>query len=112
VLWIATANDASRLPEPILNRMNVYEIEAPDHDASIRIAQSIYREIRNSYDWGRQFPSEPAENVLEKLATRTPREMRRALMSAFGTAKLDGRHELEPGDVQDTRNARKPRIGF
>src|SRR5690606_9449158 len=26
VLWIATANDASRIPEPILNRMNVYEI--------------------------------------------------------------------------------------
>ena len=28
VFWVATANDAARIPEPILNRMNVYEIDA------------------------------------------------------------------------------------
>lgn len=112
VLWVATANDASRIPEPILNRMNVYEIEAPDRDGSIRIAHSIYREIRGAHDWGRQFPEAPADSVLDKLAGLTPREMRRALMSAFGNAKLAGRHEIEPGDIQELRNARKSRIGF
>jgi len=30
VVWIATANDARAIPEPILNRMNVYSIDAPD----------------------------------------------------------------------------------
>jgi len=112
VFWVATANDAARIPEPILNRMNVYEIDPPDRAGSIRIAQSIYREIRNSHDWGRQFPLEPAANVLDKLAQLTPREMRRAIMSAFGNAKLAGRHEVEAGDIQDGRNARKARIGF
>ena len=29
VIWIATANDERAIPEPILNRMNVYEVEAP-----------------------------------------------------------------------------------
>jgi ATP-dependent Lon protease len=112
VLWIATANDAGRIPEPILNRMNVYEIDAPDREGSIRIARSLYSEIRNSRDWGRDFPEEPASNVLDKLAPLTPREMRRALMNAFGSAKLDGRHELECGDIQDGRTGRKARIGF
>ena len=28
VVWIATANDARTIPEPLLNRMNVYEIRA------------------------------------------------------------------------------------
>jgi len=30
ILWVATANDESSIPEPILNRMSVYEIERPD----------------------------------------------------------------------------------
>src|SRR3977135_2659271 len=29
-VWLATANDAARIPEPLLNRLAVYEIEAPD----------------------------------------------------------------------------------
>ena len=41
---------------PILNRMNVYEIEPPDADGARRIAQSIYREIRDARAWGRRFP--------------------------------------------------------
>ena len=30
VIWVATANDAHAIPEPILNRVNVYEVSAPD----------------------------------------------------------------------------------
>ncbi len=112
VLWIATANDAARIPEPILNRMNVYEIAPPDRDGSMRIAQSIYGEIRDAHDWGKQFPAQLAASVLDKLAALGPREMRRAIMNGFGNAKLAGRHEVEAGDIQDGRGARKTRIGF
>jgi len=55
-VWLATANDAARLPDPLLNRLAVYEIEAPDAEGSARIAQSIYRDIRGAHDWGKQFP--------------------------------------------------------
>jgi len=111
-VWFATANDAARIPEPILNRMNVYEIDPPDAEGSARIARSIYREIRGAHDWGRQFPEEPAEALLEKLAVLTPREMRRAVQSGFGNAKIAGRLEVRPDDVQDGRGARRQRIGF
>jgi ATP-dependent Lon protease len=112
VLWVATANAAARIPEPILNRMNVYEIEPPDHDGAVRIAQSIYAEIRDSHDWGAQFPEQPAASVLERLAAITPREMRRTILGAFGNAKLAGRGEIELADIQDSRAGRKSRIGF
>jgi len=111
-LWIATANDASRIPEPILNRMNVYEIETPDPSGAARIALAIYSEIRNAHDWGRRFPEKPAESVVDKLSALTPREMRRTIQSAFGNAKIDGRDELRPEDVNEARNARRARIGF
>lgn len=39
LIWVATANDARGIPDPILNRVNVYEIEAPDFEAARRIAQ-------------------------------------------------------------------------
>jgi ATP-dependent Lon protease len=111
-VWLATANDAARIPEPLLSRLNVYEIEAPDAEGSARIAATIYREIRNAHDWGRQFPEAPSPGALEKLAALPPREMRRALQSAFGNAKLAGRSEVGPDDVQDPRAGRRQRIGF
>jgi ATP-dependent Lon protease len=111
-VWFATANDAARIPEPILNRMNVYEIDAPDAAGAARIARSIYCEIRNAHDWGRAYPEEPARCVLEKLAELSPREMRRALQAGFGTAKLAGRSSLTTEDVEPQRGARRQRIGF
>jgi ATP-dependent Lon protease len=110
-VWFATANDAARIPEPILNRMHVYEIEPPDAEGAARIALNIYREIRGAHDWGKRFPEAPSPATLEKLAELSPREMRRAVLSAFGNAKLAGRGELDPDDVQDARGARR-RIGF
>src|SRR5712692_6456325 len=110
-VWLATANDASRIPEPLLNRLSVYEIEAPDAEGAARIAASIYREIRSAHDWGRQFPEAPSAAALAKLASLPPREMRRAIHSAFGNAKLTDRAEVSADDIQDTRG-RKARIGF
>src|SRR5262249_57039687 len=108
----APGNGARRTREPILNGMTVSAIAPPDHDGARRIAQSIYGEIRRSHDWGRQFPDRPADAVLDRLASLTPREMRRAILNGFGNAKLAGRHEVEVDDIQDGRSARKSRIGF
>ena len=111
-VWFATANDAARIPEPLLNRMNVYEIEAPDAEGSARIACTLYREIRAAHDWGRRFPESPSEGVVERLAALKPRDMRRAVQAAFGNAKVSGRDELQPEDVDLPRGGRKSRIGF
>jgi ATP-dependent Lon protease len=108
---IATANDALRIPEPILNRMNVYEIAPPDASGARRIAASIYSDIRESHHWGRAFPETPSAAVLDRLSAIAPREMRRELVSAFGNARLESRDEISPDDLAG-RNARRPRMGF
>src|SRR5512134_4138078 len=112
VVWIATANVARSIPDPILNRMNVYSIEAPDEEGSRRIAASIYQELRSEHAWGRAFPPELAPDSLDRLAKMKPREMRRMMLAAFGNAKLAGRDEVLPEDITDERVAKKARIGF
>ncbi|TCV90652.1 AAA family ATPase [Sulfurirhabdus autotrophica] len=111
ILWIATANDESSIPEPILNRMNVYTIERPDYEGSLKIALAVYQDILNDHNWG--FPTEPAQNVLEKLASIAPRDMRKLLIDAFGNAKLANRDKLQPEDLHTEKLGKgKNRIGF
>ncbi|SAK38981.1 ATPase [Caballeronia fortuita] len=112
VVWIATANDARAIPEPLMNRMNVYEIPAPDRDGARRIAQSIYAQIRNAHAWGARFPETLGDAPLDALTQASPRGMRRAMLNAFGNARIDGRHRVEARDIQIDRNSRKKAIGF
>jgi len=112
VIWIATANNDAVIPQPILSRMNVFEVPAPDEAGVIQIARSIYRDIRDSHEWGQAFPAEPGESAMAKLAELSPRDMRRIIFNAFGAAKLEGRDVVEARDIADSRLTRKQRIGF
>jgi ATP-dependent Lon protease len=111
VIWITTANDERSIPDPILNRMNVFEIQPPSPEAARRIAAHLYGSIRGEHDWGKRFDPEPADDVLDLLATMAPREMRRALVTAFGNARLADRFSVEAGDLPKAGGG-KTRIGF
>ena len=111
VIWITTANDTRGIPAPILNRMNVFEVEAPTLEQARVIARRLYQSIIVSHDWGRRFPNEPGDAILEPLATLAPREMRRALMVGFGNARLAGRDEVQLGDFPRLGGT-KSRMGF
>ena len=112
VIWVATANDERAIPEPILNRMNVYAVEMPDAAAARRIALRLYSAIRAAHDWGRRFDETPSEAVLERFADMAPREMRRAWMTAFGNAKLARRTTIVTADLPDAGAGRRAPIGF
>ncbi|HJS04767.1 MAG TPA: AAA family ATPase [Variovorax sp.] len=111
VIWVTTANDVRGIPEPILNRMNVFEIDAPSPEAARQIARQLYASIREGHDWGRRLAEEPSADVLDQLAALAPREMRRALMTGFGNARLAGRDEVHVEDLPRTGPGRS-RIGF
>jgi len=111
VIWVATANDGRAIPEPLLNRMNVFEVQAPDVEAARRIAARLYRSIRAEHDWGGRFAPEPSDAVLDAMAELAPREMRRAWTTAFGNAKLAGRDEVLTRDLPNLGGRRAP-IGF
>ncbi|GAA4004502.1 AAA family ATPase [Comamonas faecalis] len=111
VIWITTANDERGIPEPIMNRMNVFEVHAPTPEQARAIAAQLYHGIRASHDWGRHLDPEPQDEVLDLLAHLPPREMRRALMTGFGNARLARRSTVQAGDLPQGDGAR-PRMGF
>ena len=111
VIWITTANDTRGIPDPILNRMNVFEVEAPTPEQARTIARRLYQSIRASHDWGRRFCEEPGDALLEPLAALAPREMRRSLMTGFGNARLGGRDEIGVDDLPRS-TGQKARMGF
>ena len=111
VIWVATANEARGIPDPILNRMNVYEVLAPDRTAARHIAAKLYRGIRADHGWGQRFEAEPRDDVLDRLSEMAPREMRRAWMTAFGNAKLDRREHIEVRDLPQAAGKRSV-MGF
>ena len=111
VIWVATANDERSIPEPILNRMNVFEVQAPDADAARAIALRLYKQLRGSHEWGQRFDEVPPDAVLERLSGLAPREMRRAWMTAFGNARLAGHGAVELVDLPGAAGRRQP-IGF
>jgi ATP-dependent Lon protease len=110
VIWIMTANDERCIPEPILNRMNVFEIEAPTFDAARQIARNMYLSIRGEHGWGTGFDEEPSAEVLDALAELAPRDMRRALMTGFGNARLDSRSAIAVDDLP--KAVSKGKLGF
>jgi ATP-dependent Lon protease len=111
VIWIMTANDERLIPEPILNRMNVFEIEAPSPEQARTIARNLYASIRCGHGWGARFDVEPRDDVLDALAELAPRDMRRALMTGFGNARLDARGEILVEDLPKAQSSRG-KVGF
>lgn len=60
---------------------------------------------------GSLFDDVPPDDLLDQLAALVPREMRRALMAAFGNTRLPGRGMLQVDDLP-RGTASKGRIGF
>lgn len=111
VIWIMTANDERCIPEPILNRMNVFQVEAPTPEQARAIARNLYLAVRGQHGWGQRFDAEPADDVLDCLAELAPREMRRALMTGFGNARLAQRGAIGTDDLPKC-GERKGKLGF
>ncbi|MFZ6798172.1 AAA family ATPase [Undibacterium sp. Di24W] len=111
--WIATANSLSTIPKPILSRFNVFEISAPSKAQISKIAKQIYRKIRTESSWGESFSHDLDDAVAALLAKQSPRELRKLMERAFGTAARQGRRVLIVDDFAYTsRVSDAPQIGF
>jgi len=111
ILWVATCNDLSRIPDYILSRMAVYEVPAPTRDQAVVIARNIYHGLKAENGW--PFSDVLDDAVLEQMAEVPPREMKKRLLDAMGAARVAKRDYLVAADVRPRDSKSKHRsIGF
>jgi len=114
IVWVLTANDG-HLPEPILSRLEVFDIPAPSPSQCLAIARSVWRDLlRKDFPAGHPFAEDLPETIVERVAVLSPREMRKTLYRAAGVAAMAGRTQVHMEDVSAAVGVRTPppRMGF
>lgn len=100
ILWMATANNVTAIPEPLMSRMTVFEIPLPNAEQTAGIARGIWMNLRETSAWGPYLNAKLTEAVIDRLRGASPRSMTKLLTGAAGRAVMDKRVNLKPEDVR------------
>ncbi|MFC5607017.1 AAA family ATPase [Variovorax soli] len=101
VWYIATANDARRIPMPVRSRFTEFVIPEPDIDGRLALAHAIYAEtlVRLVPRRVQRARFRPLTDLqVCRLAWHTPRQIRMAVERGLGAAALAGRWHIEDSD--------------
>jgi len=115
--WLATANEAKDIPESILSRLVVFEVEPPTPAELRKIGAKQYRRTLEEFGLTGKLPDVPPAGVLDR-AVASPREMSLALRRLIGrmareyAAGREIRIEQLLDQVKGKPDPEKPRIGF
>ncbi|MDT3670866.1 MAG: AAA family ATPase [Aromatoleum sp.] len=112
VLWIATTNDTTRVPQPIRSRFVELSVPSPTREQVVRIAHRIYASFRKARPWAQAMSTTLPDSVAQLLCDSTPRAIRVQLERACGRAARQGRRELAVEDVELSEHASRRGIGF
>jgi ATP-dependent Lon protease len=112
VNWIATANSIEGIPAPLLSRMTVLQVQAPNAEQVAHIAQQMYGRMRAESPWGSVFAPKLDEQVVEELKRLPPRSLGLALKRALGRAAREERDHIRVCDLPDLSAATRKPMGF
>lgn len=99
--WIVTANYLSLIPVPILSRLNTFYVPSPTGAERVKIAGTIYRDLRKQMAWGKRFEPDLPLRTAKTLAVSvgSVRCMKSLLRLAFANAYLRKSKVVDPSDV-------------
>lgn len=108
VVWVLTANDGP-IPEPVLSRLEVFDIPEPSFEQCRQIARSVWSDLQKTdFPQGHPFAEELPDALCDEVARMSPRLMRKALARAAGLAALEGRANLGVADITTASTSYSP----
>lgn len=110
--WVATANELSNIPLPILSRFTVVDVCKPTEEQAAKIILSIYKRLLRDSTWGDYFNSELSEEVIDALVIYPPRTAKNILHRALGASIRNSRYEVHYCDLTLPKSAVRRSIGF
>lgn len=99
--WIVTANDATKIPAPLLSRLHVVDVPEPTFVERVAISRCVYRDMRAANSWGRRFAADlehPAACALARV-DGSVRSARSVLTRAFAQAFRRKSRRVEVQDI-------------
>lgn len=111
VIWIATANESSRINAPILSRMKVSHIKQPLPSEMSGVIDSIYASLLKTHSLESFLNPFLEEEVKQELVYLSPREVRISLEEAMMKAFLDSRDRVIENDIPQLERE-VHRVGF
>jgi ATPase family associated with various cellular activities (AAA) len=110
--FICTANYANRIPEPLLTRLTVFQIEKPSEDQLRGVVRKMFRDLAEGVRLGMhtQLPDEIVEAALQM----SPRESKLRMECALAVAVMSDRKFVTLEDWPDfqTVGQQRKRMGF
>lgn len=85
IVWIATANDKTSIPEALRSRFVAFEIDAPSPAQMASVVSQIYRELVCNIP---AAPRSLPKDFGSLLSGQTPRQARLSIQQALGRAVL------------------------
>lgn len=114
VRFIATSNDASLIPEPLLSRVHRFDIESPSPAHARGLVRQMYLQLRARI--GLPLAEELPDEVIDAAQGLSPRETKRVLECASTLAASRGSRTLQLADwlavAPKTSAAAPRRMGF
>jgi ATP-dependent Lon protease len=114
VRFVLTANTVDSIPEALLSRVLIFNIESPTASEIRRIAHQLVRETISGL--GINMQAELPVSVLEAAETMCPRQLRTRLEAAIAVTYSAGKHSLDETSWRQTLTEVLPnkrhRMGF
>lgn len=104
IVWVLTANDGD-IPEPILTRLEIFDIKQPTPAECRIIAKSVWHSLSShSLPKGHGFAPEFGEPFLDAMSRMSPRNMRKVLTR---TASLGARQKRKQMTLENLKVAQQ-----
>jgi len=81
--WLVTANEVDAIEPALLSRFHRFEIQRPTRAQYPGLIQRLYQQMAQELGFTERFPVELNVEDVERLAAFSPREIKRALRTAF-----------------------------
>ncbi|MGZ3241551.1 MAG: AAA family ATPase [Burkholderiaceae bacterium] len=109
ITWIFTANDLNRIPAPIRNRLQVFDVPAPTIGQGKDIVRRVFEEMalsirvkaRNSSTWLQMLNLELKEDAVFYLAVLSVRQAKIKLRHAMAKALFNKSYSIFARDLTD-----------
>lgn len=112
IVWIATANNMNNVPEAILSRMHMFDIERPDANGMRSVIASVYSGLRSAKPYGVLLQQDLDDGVINALTHLKPRGVRQTLEDAMLKAIIANRKFIIVDDLITGKRKGKSNVGF